>query len=233
MQIFYAPDIRINPELPEEEAGHCVRVLRLSEGDEILVADGKGVFHQAVIRRAHPKHCEVEILKSWSPAPLWPAYLHIAVAPTKNMDRMEWFAEKATEIGIDAITFLCCQFSERREIKTARIEKILVSAMKQSQKARLPQLGEMTPFKTFVRQPFEGCKFIAHCEDGEKRSLKSLLGPGENALILIGPEGDFSPEEIQMALDNGFEPISLGDSRLRTETAALVACMTARLANQA
>lgn len=233
MQIFYAPDIRINPELPEEEAGHCVRVLRLSEGDEILVADGKGEFHQAVIRRAHPKHCEVEILKSWSPAPLWPAYLHIAVAPTKNMDRMEWFAEKATEIGIDAITFLCCQFSERREIKTARIEKILVSAMKQSQKARLPQLGEMTPFKTFVRQPFEGRKFIAHCEDGGKRSLKSLLGPGENALILIGPEGDFSPEEIQMALDNGFEPISLGDSRLRTETAALVACMTARLANQA
>lgn len=233
MQIFYAPDIRINPELPEEEAGHCVRVLRLSEGDEILVADGKGEFHQAVIRRAHPKHCEVEILKSWSPAPLWPAYLHIAVAPTKNMDRMEWFAEKATEIGIDAITFLCCQFSERREIKTARIEKILVSAMKQSQKARLPQLGEMTPFKTFVRQPFEGRKFIAHCEDGEKWSLKSLLGPGENALILIGPEGDFSPEEIQMALDNGFEPISLGDSRLRTETAALVACMTARLANQA
>lgn len=233
MQIFYAPDIRINPELPEEEAGHCVRVLRLSEGDEILVADGKGEFHQAVIRRAHPKHCEVEILKSWSPAPLWPAYLHIAVAPTKNMDRMEWFAEKATEIGIDAITFLCCQFSERREIKTARIEKILVSAMKQSQKARLPQLGEMTPFKTFVRQPFEGRKFIAHCEDGEKRSLKSLLRPGENALILIGPEGDFSPEEIQMALDNGFEPISLGDSRLRTETAALVACMTARLANQA
>ena len=146
MQIFYAPDIRINPELPEEEAGHCVRVLRLSEGDEILVADGKGEFHQAVIRRAHPKHCEVEILKSWSPAPLWPAYLHIAVAPTKNMDRMEWFSEKATEIGIDAITFLCCQFSERREIKTARIEKILVSAMKQSQKARLPQLGEMTPF---------------------------------------------------------------------------------------
>lgn len=233
MQIFYAPDIRINPELPEEEAGHCVRVLRLSEGDEILVADGKGEFHQAVIRRAHPKHCEVEILKSWSPAPLWPAYLHIAVAPTKNMDRMEWFAEKATEIGIDAITFLCCQFSERREIKTARIEKILVSAMKQSQKARLPQLGEMTPFKTFVRQPFEGRKFIAHCEDGEKRSLKSLLGPSENALILIGPEGDFSPEEIQMALNNGFEPISLGDSRLRTETAALVACMTARLANQA
>lgn len=233
MQIFYAPDIRINPELPEEEAGHCVRVLRLSEGDEILVADGKGEFHQAVIRRAHPKHCEVEILKSWSPAPLWPAYLHIAVAPTKNMDRMEWFAEKATEIGIDAITFLCCQFSERREIKTARIEKILVSAMKQSQKARLPQLGEMTPFKTFVRQPFEGRKFIAHCEDSEKRSLKSLLGPGENALILIGPEGDFSPEEIQMAMDNGFEPISLGDSRLRTETAALVACMTARLANQA
>ena len=233
MQIFYAPDIQANPELPEEEAGHCVRVLRLSEGDEILIADGKGAFHQAVIRRAHPKHCEVEILKSWSPAPLWPASLHIAVAPTKNMDRMEWFAEKATEIGIDAITFLCCQFSERREIKTARIEKILVSAMKQSQKARLPQLGEMTPFKTFVRRPFEGRKFIAHCEAGEKRSLKSLLGPAEDALILIGPEGDFSPEEIRMALDNGFEPISLGDSRLRTETAALVACVTARLANQA
>lgn len=231
MQVFYTPDIAVNAELPEEEAGHCVRVLRLSEGDEIRLTDGKGFFHRAVIRRAHPKHCEVELLESWQQPALWPFRLHIAVAPTKNMDRMEWFAEKATEIGIDEITCLNCRFSERREIKTARLEKILVSAMKQSLKATLPRLTGMTDFKTFVARPFEGRKFIAHCEEGEKASLKSSYRPGENALILIGPEGDFSPEEIAWALASGFEPISLGESRLRTETAALAACHTIHVLN--
>lgn len=232
MQIFYTPDIVVNPELPEEEAGHCIRVLRLTEGDEILLTDGKGTFYKAAISCAHHKHCKVSILESWQQPALWNFRLHIAVGPTKNMDRMEWFAEKATEIGIDAITCLNCRFSERREIKTARLEKILVSAMKQSQKATLPQLEGMTDFKSFVSQPFDGRKFIAHCEDGDKTLLKQTYRPGENALVLIGPEGDFSPEEIELALQQGFEPISLGESRLRTETAALVACHTIHILNQ-
>lgn len=232
MQIFYTPDIAVNPQLPEEEAGHCIRVLRLSEGDEILLTDGKGMFYKAAISRADHKRCEVLILESWEQSALWSFKLHIAVAPTKNMDRMEWFAEKATEIGIDAITCLNCRFSERREIKPARLEKILVSAMKQSQKATLPVLAGMTDFKAFVKQPFEGRKFIAHCEENEKKLLKEIYHPGENALILIGPEGDFSPEEIELALQQGFEPISLGESRLRTETAALVACHTIHVLNQ-
>ena len=232
MQIFYTPDIALRAELPEEEAGHCIRVLRLTEGDEILLTDGKGMFYKAAISRAHPKHCEVDILESWQQPALWNFQLHIAVAPTKNMDRMEWLAEKATEIGIDAITCLNCRFSERKEVKPARLEKILVSAMKQSQKATLPVLTGMTDFCTFVTQPFDGRKFIAHCEEGDKKLLKQLYQPGENALVLIGPEGDFSPEEIELALKNGFLPISLGESRLRTETAALVACHTIHVLNQ-
>lgn len=232
MQIFYTPDIALRAELPEEEAGHCIRVLRLTEGDEILLTDGKGMFYKAAISRAHPKHCEVDILESWQQPALWNFQLHIAVAPTKNMDRMEWFAEKATEIGIDAITCLNCRFSERKEVKPARLEKILVSAMKQSQKATLPALTGMTDFRTFVTQPFDGRKFIAHCEEGDKKLLKQLYQPGENVLVLIGPEGDFSPEEIELALKNGFLPISLGESRLRTETAALVACHTIHVLNQ-
>lgn len=232
MQIFYAPDIASNPVLPEDESGHCVRVLRLQEGDEILVADGKGFFYKAVIVNAHHKHCEVEVQKQWPQENLWNFNLHIAVAPTKNMDRIEWFSEKATEIGINAITFLNCRFSERKEIKLPRVEKILVSAMKQSQKAALPALDGMVGFKTFVTQPFEGRKFIAHCEEDKKELLAHTYHPGENALILIGPEGDFSPEEIALALQNGFEPISLGESRLRTETAALVACHTVHVLNQ-
>ena len=229
MQVFYTPDILQCPELPEEESGHCVRVLRLGEGDEILLTDGRGSFYQAAIEQAHPKHCRVTLLKSWQPAPLWSGYLHIAVAPTKNMDRMEWFAEKATEIGIDEITCLNCRFSERKEVKPQRLEKILVSAMKQSQKATLPLLHGMTDFRTFVKQPFEGQKFIAHCEAGEKPLLSKVYHPGERVLILIGPEGDFSPEEIALAQEQGFQPISLGPSRLRTETAALAACHTIRL----
>ncbi|CAK7030939.1 MAG: Ribosomal RNA small subunit methyltransferase E [Parabacteroides sp.] len=232
MQIFYTPDIAVNSELPEEEAGHCIRVLRLTEGDEILLTDGKGSFYKAAISRAHPKHCEVSILESWRQPALWNGRIHVAVAPTKNMDRMEWFAEKATEIGIDAITCLHCRFSERKEVKTSRLEKILISAMKQSQKATLPQLEGMTDFKAFVGRSFKGRKFIAHCEDGKKTLLKQAYHPGEDVLVLIGPEGDFSPEEIHLALENGFEPISLGESRLRTETAALVACHTIHVLNE-
>ena len=231
MHVFYTPDILKTNELPEEEAKHCTKVLRLTEGDEITLTDGNGFFYQAVISAASNKRCLVKITETTEQKPLWKGRLHMAVAPTKNMDRNEWFAEKATEIGMDELTFLNCRFSERRVIKTERIEKILVSAIKQSLKARLPRLNEMTDFEKLVTLPFEGKKFIAHCNEGEKTPLKEALTEGENALILIGPEGDFSPEEVTLALENGFTPISLGNSRLRTETAALVACHTFNLIN--
>ncbi|NDW17311.1 16S rRNA (uracil(1498)-N(3))-methyltransferase [Dysgonomonas sp. 216] len=230
--IFFAPDILINPQLPHEEALHCVKVLRKKEGDEILITDGKGRFFEASIIQAHPKHCVVNIDKTINEISAWPFNLHIAFAPTKNLDRIEWFAEKATEIGINRFTPLLCRHSERKEIKLPRIEKILVSAMKQSQKASLPVLDEMIPFSKFVKQPFDGKKYIAHCQDGNKNLLKDIYAKGQDALILIGPEGDFSPQEVEEALLNGFEAVSLGTSRLRTETAALVGCHTIHVLNQ-
>ena len=180
---------------------------------------------------ADKKHCLVNVLEKQTQAPLWKNHIHLAVAPTKNMDRMEWLAEKATEIGLDEITFLDCRYSERKVLKTERIEKILVSAIKQSLKARLPILHGMTAFADFVRQPFSGQKFIAHCYQNERQELKDIIRPGEDAVVLIGPEGDFSEEEVNVALSNGFTPISLGPSRLRTETAALVATHIINLAN--
>ena len=232
MSLFYAPNIETSPVLPEEESEHAIRVLRLKEGDEVRITDGKGFFYQAIITHAHTKHCEVDIIETQPQTPLWPVQIHIAVAPTKQIDRMEWFIEKATEIGIDAITFLNCRYSERREIKTARLEKILISAMKQSQQARLPQLTGMTTFQDFINRPFNGSKYIAHCEAGKKSLLKHIYPVGENVLILIGPEGDFSTEEIALAIEHGFQPVTLGQSRLRTETAALVACHSIHLINQ-
>ena len=232
MHVFYTPDIQTRAELPEEEAQHCVRVLRLNIGDQITLTDGKGNFYRAEISAATNKRCMVNILETIYQEPLWNGHLHIAMAPTKNMDRTEWFAEKATEIGFDELTFLNCRFSERKVIKTERISKILVSAIKQSLKARLPQLNEMTDFNKFITRDFEGQKFIAHCYEGDKPLLKDVICPGEDALVLIGPEGDFSEEEVKKAIANGFQSISLGKSRLRTETAALVACHTMNLLNQ-
>lgn len=229
--IFFAPDILSNLTLPLEESAHCVRVLRKKEGDGIYITDGKGHFFDAEIVEAHQKHCVINIIKQIDQPKPWANTLHIAFAPTKNLDRIEWFAEKSTEIGIDRLTPLLCRYSERKEMKLPRIEKILVSAMKQSQKAYLPQLDEMTPFAQFIKQPFDGQKFIAHCYEGEKTLLKSAYKSGANVLILIGPEGDFSEQEVQLALDNGFQPISLGESRLRAETAAIVACNTIQVLN--
>lgn len=225
MHVFYTPDIQTKPELPEEEAQHCVRVLRLSAGDEITLTDGKGNFYRAEITASTNKRCLVKVLETIPQEPLWSGHLHIAMAPTKNMDRNEWFAEKATEIGFNELTFLNCRFSERKVIKMERIEKIVVSAIKQSLKARLPKLNGMTDFDKFITQEFAGQKFIAHCYEGEKPLLKNVMKPGEDALVLIGPEGDFSEEEVAKAIEKGFQPISLGKSRLRTETAALVATM--------
>lgn len=232
MHVFYTPDIQKRNELPEEEAQHCTRVLRLSTGDEITLTDGKGNFYQAEITAASNKRCVVSIRETVFQEPLWPCHLHIAMAPTKNMDRNEWFAEKATEIGFDELTFLNCRYSERKVIKNERIEKILISAIKQSLKARLPKLNGMMDFDKFIAQDFEGQKFIAHCYEGKKPLLKNVLKAGKDALVLIGPEGDFSEEEVKKAIERGFVPISLGKSRLRTETAALVACHTLNLLNQ-
>lgn len=232
MHVFYTPDIKAKAELPEEEAQHCIRVLRLTVGDRIVLTDGKGYFYEAEISAVAGKRCLVNIIEETEQPPLWECHLHIAMAPTKNMDRNEWFAEKATEIGFDELTFLNCRFSERKVIKTERVEKILVSAIKQSLKARLPILNGMLDFDKFITKEFKGQKFIAHCYEGEKPLLKDVLHKGEDALVLIGPEGDFSPEEVDKALADGFVPISLGKSRLRTETAALVACHTLNLMNQ-
>jgi 16S rRNA (uracil1498-N3)-methyltransferase len=232
MHLFYTPDISTQAELPAEEAQHCTRVLRLSQGDEIMLTDGRGYFYKAEITAAEGKRCRVAITETIFQEPPRACRLHMAVAPTKNMDRNEWLAEKATEIGLDELTFLNCRFSERREIKTGRVEKIVVAAMKQSLNARLPKLNGMTDFDAFVRRDFRGGKFIAHCYEGEKPLLKDLIRKDEDALVLIGPEGDFSPEEVEKALANGFVPVSLSKSRLRTETAALVACCTLNQANQ-
>lgn len=222
--IFFAPDIFENNELPAEEAQHCVRVLRKREGEDIWITDGKGFFYDAQIAVASQKHCIVNISNTIKPPRLRSFNLQIAFAPTKNIDRIEWFAEKATEIGIDCFSPILCRFSERKEMKLPRIRKILISAMKQSQKAVLPQLDELQTFEKFIKQDFQGRKFIAHCYKGEKSLLKDTYKKGENALILIGPEGDFSEQEVESAIKAGFAPISLGESRLRTETAALVAC---------
>ena len=232
MHVFYTPDILTHPELPEEEARHCVRVLRLESGSEIMLTDGKGNFYRAQISIATNKRCLVDILETIPQPPLWKGYLHVAMAPTKSLDRTEWFAEKATEIGFDELTFLNCRFSERKDIKTERISKIIVSAAKQSLKARLPKINEITKFKDFVTTPFDGQKFIAHCYDKPKTPLKEVVVKGERALVAIGPEGDFSEEEVELAIANGFIPVSIGTSRLRTETAAFAACHILNLQNQ-
>jgi 16S rRNA (uracil1498-N3)-methyltransferase len=230
--LFYAPDILTRPELPESESLHCIRVLRKKPGDEITITDGKGAFHKALISDAHPQRCKVNILGTQREPQLRNYRIEIAIAPTKNPDRMEWLVEKATETGVDAISLLKTVHSERKEMKTDRLRKVMIAAMKQSLKATLPELRETTGFDAFIRQAFAGQKLIAYCGPGEKPLLSRQYRKGENALILIGPEGDFHPEEIRSALEHGFQPVSLGDSRLRTETAALTACMTFHLLNQ-
>ncbi len=230
MHVFYTPDIASSPELPEEEAAHC-RVLRLEEGDEIMLTDGKGYFYKALIEAIGGKRCRVKVCEASLQKPLWRGHLHVAMAPTKNMDRTEWFVEKATEIGFDELTFLNCRFSERRTIKTDRIGKIVTSAVKQSLKASRPAINGMTDFGKFITAAPQGQKFIAHCHEGEKPLLREMLDPDKDALVLIGPEGDFSPEEVEQAKEANFCPVSLGGARLRTETAALVAVHLMNLAH--
>jgi len=232
MHIFYTPDISGKTyTLDETESKHCVRVLRLAKGDEITLVDGRGGFFTAEIADPNPKRCAVNVVKSEMNFGLRNFQVHIAIAPTKNIERIEWFLEKATEIGIDQVTPLLCHHSERKEIKNDRLEKVMISGMKQSLKAYLPRLDGMTRFSDFIRLPFSGQKFIAHCEEQHRELLKNLVKSGESYLILIGPEGDFSPDEIEMAIQAGFQPVSLGESRLRTETAGVVACHTFNLLN--
>lgn len=230
MQIFYAPDIVSNTyTLPEEESKHCIRVLRLNTGDEITLIDGKGNLFTASISNPNPKRCEVIVTDVKTEFGKRNFHLHIAIAPTKNIERLEWFLEKATEIGIDEITPILCDRSERKVVNIDRLDKIIISAVKQSIKAYVPKLNEMISLKHFLNQNIEGQKFIAHCNSWELPPLKDNLQPNSKVTILIGPEGDFTPSEVEQCLKKGFQEISLGASRLRTETAGIVACHIANL----
>jgi 16S rRNA (uracil1498-N3)-methyltransferase len=235
MHLFYTPDITpSHPQyfLNEEESKHAVRVLRLEVGSEVQLIDGKGGLYTAQIKDAHPKRTILQITNVATEYGKRNHYLHIAIAPTKNLDRLEWFLEKATEIGIDEISLIICQRSERKEAKTERLNKIITAAIKQSLKAYHPVLNEPMALNRFLAQPFDGQKFIAHCEDSEKVTLSAELTKQGRYLILIGPEGDFSPAEIDSALHNGYKAITLGESRLRTETAALEACFEVNFLNR-
>lgn len=230
---FFAPDIQESNQLPEVESQHCIKVLRMKQGNKIFVTDGKGYRYSCTIIDPNPKHVYLNINSKEFIPNHWNEQITIAIAPTKNMDRMEWFAEKSTEIGINAIIPIKCSHSERKELKIERINKILVSATKQSLKTTIPQLSEMIKFAEFVKQPFDGQKFIAYCDESiEKKNFIKEYIASNNVLILIGPEGDFTPEEVCLAIENGFIPVTFGNSRLRTETAALFAVVAIQTINQ-
>lgn len=233
MHLFYTPDINSEIyQLDEEESKHCVRVLRLQIGAQVNLIDGKGGFYLAEIIADHPKKTTLKVLTHQADFGKRNHYLHIAVAPTKNIDRFEWFLEKATELGIDEITPIICDRSERKEIKVDRSNKIITSAVKQSLKAYHPKLNEQKSFKQLMLQNHNSHLYIAHCEEGEKSFISQDFKAHQKYLILIGPEGDFSTTEIEIALRNGFVPITLGESRLRTETAALQACFEINYLNR-
>lgn len=225
LPIFYTPDLHLpDYTLPEEESQHAAKVLRLREGGRIQLNDGRGNGYVAEITIAHPRHCQVKVIDPVEQILKHSYHLHIAMAPTKNIDRFEWFLEKATEIGIDEITPLMCDHSERKAIHPDRLERILVAAMKQSQKLWMPVLHPMTLCDDFLNRSFPGIKGMAYCGPEEKKTLPLIFQKGQPITLLIGPEGDFSEKEITKALSLGFHPITLGKSRLRTETAGLAAC---------
>ena len=242
VRYFYVPGAADRQELPDDETQHAVRVLRLQAGDDIMLMDGAGSFYHAEVTLAAPHHCHYRILEAFPQERQWQPHLHLAMAPTKMMDRVEWFTEKATEIGFDELSLLDCQFSERHVVKTDRLERIVVSAVKQSRKAWKPVVNEMIPFSQFIAQHTSGHRFIAHCYDEiakvnlfeELRKLSSerseVSEEESEILVLIGPEGDFSIDEVRMAINAGFVSVDLGKSRLRTETAALSAVMMMQLA---
>ena len=233
---FYVPDAANQTELPAEEAMHALRVLRLKGGDEIFLMDGVGNFYRAQVTIAATRNCYYEILEQLPQERQWQGKVHLAIAPTKMLDRIEWMIEKATEVGVDEVSFLNCHFSERRLMKTTRLDKIAVSAVKQSHKAWKPMLNEMASFKSFIAQPIEGRKYIAHCYEEVPRSylFDELRNSSniEDATVLIGPEGDFSIDEVKKAVEAGWKSVHLGKSRLRTETAGLTAVMMMQLAKE-
>lgn len=235
MQLFYNPHIDEGPqeiEFPRDESKHIIKVLRKNTGDILKVTNGRGTLFSVKIKDANPNRCKAEIIHTEKEKPD-PWKLHLAVAPTKMNDRYEWFLEKATEIGMHEVTPVICDHSERKVVKLNRYEKVLQSAMKQSLHFRLPKLNEAQNLTSFLKSEIQGQKFIAHCEENMERfQLKDQVKPSSEVSILIGPEGDFSPGEIKLALENGWQPVSLGNSRLRTETAAIVACHTVALLNQ-
>lgn len=233
MRFFYVPNVQDNGELPEEEAMHALRVLRLKSGDEIMLTDGIGNFYKAEITVAATRKCVFKLLETIPQTPIWRGHLHLVVSPTKMMERMEWLVEKATEIGFDRMSFINCDNSERRVIKVKRLEKIAVSAMKQSRKAWKPIIDEIVSFDELVAESTEGLRYIAHCYEEIKKvdlfNQLSISDKDEDVTVFIGPEGDFSLSEVKKAIDAGFVSVSLGESRLRTETAALYSVMMANL----
>ncbi len=234
MQLFYTPNLNendVNFSFDKEESKHIIKVLRKKEGDILFATNGRGILFQIAITAALENHCSVKIV-SFEAQEATAYKIHIAVAPTKMNDRIEWFLEKATEMGIQEITPIFCDRSERKQINPARFEKIIISAMKQSGQVFLPKLNEASSFKDFVNTHQNNQKLIAHCEKTVKKSLSAILKPNKSSTILIGPEGDFSEKEIQLALKNNFIAVTLGKTRLRTETAALVACHSIHFFNQ-
>ncbi len=237
MQLFYAPNI--DPPhytLSEEESKHAIRVLRLNQGDTITITDGAGRLFSCQIIEANPKRCSVEVVSTIEEFEPLPYHLTMCVAPTKNVERFEWFLEKATEIGVSEVITLISSHSERKAIKWEREAKVITSAMKQSLKAYHPTLHDVTPFKKAIERPFDGQRFIAHCNEplsAEGKAFLADIAPkGGKVEIMIGPEGDFSPEEVKAALERGYREISLGSQRLRTETAAVVAVSIIATKNQ-
>ena len=235
-RFFYVPDAEQQQELPVAEAMHAMRVLRLKSGDEMFLMDGAGNYFRAVVTIAATHNCYYEIEERLPQSPQWQGHIHLAIAPTKMLDRIEWLVEKATEIGVDEISFFCSQFSERKLLKSSRLEKISISAMKQSRKAWKPVINEMVSFKQFLKRPLEGRGYIAHCYDEIPRTslfeeLKTLPA-SESVTVLIGPEGDFSIDEVKAAIEAGYQSVHLGESRLRTETAGLMAVTMMQLSKQ-
>ena len=233
---FYVPNATEHNELPTDEAIHAIRVLRLKIGDDIFLIDGKGNFYEAVVTLANSKHCLYEIIQTLVQNKTWKGHIHLAIAPTKDISRIEWLVEKATEIGLDEISFLNCQFSERKNLRIDRIERIVISAMKQSRKAWKPIVNNMLSFEDFIQKEVTGQKFICHCyNEIEKTDFFSNInnsGLFEDITVLIGPEGDFSINEVHQALQQQYKSTTLGNSRLRTETAGLAAVLMANLANR-